>query len=463
MPSHFPDIEVPENLIRRMDIRGPRYTSYPTADRFSAGFTVADFQRHLEWRAGDNDRLPLSLYVHVPFCASLCYYCACNRIITKDHRRSTKYLRYLEQEMSQVALRLGDRQQAVQVHLGGGTPTFHNSEELRELMQMLRRYVDFSDAAEISIEIDPRTIDAETMPMLAGLGFNRISLGVQDLDTAVQKAVHRIQPLDMIERVVESSRSAGFDSINFDLIYGLPKQTVGGFNQTLDEVIRIAPERIALYNYAHLPTRFLAQRRIADEDLPLAEERLQIFLLSMRRLLDAGYVYIGLDHFAKPDDEMARALAERSLHRNFQGYTTHAGSDLIGIGVSSISKIGTCYSQSVRTLDEYYDRLDAGQLPVERGFELSQDDMLRRRVIMDIMCNTPIDFAETGQEYGIDFAAYFAEELSSLKSLADEALIAIDTQSLTILPKGRLFVRAVAMAFDMHLRQPAAGSFSRVI
>ena len=459
MPSHFPDIEIPEDLIRRMDIRGPRYTSYPTADRFHAKFAEADYLNHLEQRAP----APLSLYVHVPFCASLCYYCACNRIITKDHRRSTKYLRYLETEMAMLAKRLGTRQQAVQLHLGGGTPTFLNAEELRQLMQMLHQHFDIGADAEVSIEIDPRTIEPETMPLLATLGFNRLSLGVQDLDAAVQKAVHRIQPLDMIERVVADSRAAGFGSINFDLIYGLPKQTLEGFSRTLDDVIRLAPERIALYNYAHLPTRFLPQRRIAESDLPSAEERLQIFLMAIRRLLQAGYIYIGLDHFAKPEDEMARALAERSLHRNFQGYTTLAGVDLIGMGVSSISKVGQCYSQSVRTLDDYYQQLDAGQLPVERGFELNADDVLRRRIIMDLMCNVPIDFAGIGREYGVDFASHFSGELKALQPLAQEGLIAIDAQTLRVLPKGRLFVRAVAMAFDSHLRKPAAGSFSRVI
>ena len=463
MPSHFSDIEIPENLVRSMDIRGPRYTSYPTADRFLAGFGANDFARHLDRRASSVMRAPLSVYVHVPFCSSPCYYCACNRIITKDHRRSTKYLRYLEQELKMVTARIGGCQETVQVHLGGGTPTFLNEGELRALMLMLRAHFDFSEDAEVGIEIDPRTVDAKMMAMLADMGFNRVSLGVQDFDPEVQKAVHRIQPFEMIETTLKATRDAGIGSVNFDLIYGLPRQTPEGFSKTLDGVIQLSPDRIALYNYAHLPTRFLIQRRIAENDLPSAEERLQIFLLSMRRLLQAGYIYIGLDHFAKPADELARSLSERKLHRNFQGYTTRAGCDLIGLGVSAISQIEGCYSQSVRTLEEYYAKLDAEELPVDRGIALSADDRVRRRVIMDLMCNTPVNFAQIDSAYGIEFVYYFAQELSSLRNLADEGLINIDTQCLTVLPKGRLFVRAVAMVFDQYLKQSVMGTFSRVI
>ncbi len=463
MPSLFPDIEIPESLIHKMDIRGPRYTSYPTADRFGSGFATIDYQRHLDCRAHSPVRAPLSVYVHVPFCASLCYYCACNRIITKDHRRSTKYLRYLGKELSMLTARIGGRQDTVQVHLGGGTPTFLNEGELGSLMQMLREHFEFSPDAEIGIEIDPRTVDAQRLGVLAEMGFNRISLGVQDFDAVVQKAVHRIQPFEMVEQTTQASRNAGFGSINFDLIYGLPKQTVVSFGSTLDSVIRLMPDRIALYNYAHLPTRFLAQRRIAEADLPSADVRLQIFLLAMRRLLDAGFIYIGLDHFARPDDELARSLINRNLHRNFQGYTTRAGCDLLGIGVSSISQIEGCYSQSVRSLEEYYDRLDANELPVDRGIALSQDDLVRRRVIMDLMCNTPVDFDAIDKEFGIEFGVYFADELESMRPFAEEGLIAVDRGRIATLPKGRLFVRAVAMVFDSYLKLPEAGGFSRVI
>lgn len=463
MTINFPKIEIPEALIRRFNTTGPRYTSYPTADRFNAGFKAADYSHYLEERAAGSEKPPLSVYVHIPFCASLCYYCACNKIITKDHRRSTKYLRYVEMEMALLASRLGDQQQTVQVHLGGGTPTFLNADELRQLMQMLRQNFDFSPDAEVSIELDPRTVDSSMMALLAEMGFNRASLGVQDFDPDVQKAVHRIQPVEMVERTLKESRDAGFSSVSFDLIYGLPKQTVASFRKTLDEVIRLSPDRISLYNYAHLPTRVMAQRRIAESDLPSAEKRLQIFMMSMRGLLDAGYVYIGLDHFAKPNDELAKALSNNSLHRNFQGYTTRAGCDLLGIGVSSISKIGDCYSQSVRTIEEYYDRLDAGELPVDRGFALSSEDVVRRRVIMDLMCNKPVEFASIRKEYGIEFETYFAHELSLLRPFHDEGLISIEPGFIRVLPKGRLFVRGVAMVFDHYLRQPAAGNFSKVI
>ncbi|MBS1170197.1 MAG: oxygen-independent coproporphyrinogen oxidase [Burkholderiaceae bacterium] len=463
MTRTFPDIAIPEELIRRFDIAGPRYTSYPTADRFAPTFGADDLAHHLAQRADDGGRPPLSLYVHLPFCASLCYYCACNRIITKEHRRSAKYLRYLEQELAILAGQGIAGERAVQLHFGGGTPTFLHADELRELMRMLRQQIVIAPEAEISIEIDPRTVEEGTMPLLAELGFNRASLGVQDFDPAVQQAVHRVQSLQMVERVLQSSREAGFSSINFDLIYGLPKQSVASFSRTLDEVIRLSPERIALYNYAHLPTRFLAQRRIAEHDLPSAEERLQIFLLSLTRLLDAGYVYIGLDHFAKPDDELATALAAGTLHRNFQGYTTRAGCDLLGLGVSAISQIGASYSQSVKTLDEYCARLDAGTLPVERGIVLTAEDQLRRRVIIGIMCGAPVDLGALCGETGLDASRHFAPELAQLQPLVELGLVALDRLRLTVLPKGRLFVRAVAMVFDVWLREATAARFSRLI
>ena len=328
MTSPLPDIELSEALIRKFDKLGPRYTSYPTADRFHTGFTEQSYVDHLAQRAGQPGNPPLSIYVHLPFCESLCYFCACNKIITKEHGRVAEYLRYLDKEMALVAAQLGPDRKAVQLHLGGGTPTFFNADELGQLMAMLRRHFDFTPDAELGVEIDPRTLGEGTLAMLAGLGFNRNSFGVQDFDPAVQQAVNRIQPLEMVEKAVEESRKAGFESVNADLIYGLPKQTLESFGRTLDSLIRLAPDRIALYNYAHLPRRFKAQRLIVEADLPSAEERLQIFLMSMQRLLDAGYVYIGLDHFSKPDDELNKARLDKSLHRNFQGYTTRAECDL---------------------------------------------------------------------------------------------------------------------------------------
>ena len=458
-----PEIEISEELIRRFDSLGPRYTSYPTADRFSAVFDENRYIKYLEIDNASAVKTPLSIYVHLPFCASICYYCGCNKIITKDHGRSAKYLRYLEKEMVLVASHLHADRQVVQLHLGGGTPTFLSAEELRELMGMLRKHFNFSPDAELAIEIDPRTVNNNMMAMLADMGFNRTSLGVQDFDPAVQQAINRIQPFEMVAQAITASRAAGFLSVNFDLIYGLPKQNLGSFSKTLDDVLRLSPDRIALYNYAHLPSRFKPQRRITESDLPSAEERLQIFMMSLRRLLDAGYVYIGLDHFAKPDDDLTMAQASKTLHRNFQGYTTRAECDLIGLGLSSIGKVGHSYSQSVRTLDGYYERLDAGELPVEKGFELNMDDVLRRQIIMNFMCSEPIDFNAINRTYGIDFIGYFSDELSKLKQYHAAELIKINASSITVTPKGRMFVRAVGMVFDKFLQHPGTSQYSKLI
>jgi len=455
----LPDIEISEELIRRFDSLGPRYTSYPTADRFSERFDVHRYTQYLEQQSS----APLSLYVHLPFCASICYYCGCNKIITKDHGRSAKYLRYLEKEMELVTRHLKSERNVVQLHLGGGTPTFLSDNELSELMNMLRKHFKFLPDAELGIEIDPRTVSPNMLTRLANLGFNRTSLGVQDFDPAVQKAVNRIQPVELVEQAITQSRAAGFISVNFDLIYGLPKQNINSFDKTLDEVIRLSPDRIALYNYAHLPSRFKPQRRIEESELPSAEERLQIFLMSLRRLLDAGYRYIGLDHFAKPDDDLTRAQANKTLHRNFQGYTTRAECDLIGLGLSSIGKVGHSYSQSTGTLDDYYERLDAGHLPVKKGFELDMDDVLRRKIIMNFMCSEPINFNAIKLTYGIDFLNYFSAELSKLQPYRDEGLIDIDKNSITVTPKGRMFVRAVGMVFDKYLQQTTAAQYSKLI
>jgi len=463
MTSSLPDIELSEELIRRFDKLGPRYTSYPTADRFNAGFTEQSYLDHLAQRDGKPGNPPLSIYVHLPFCESLCYFCACNKIITKEHGRVAEYLRYLDKEMALVAARIGPDRQAVQLHLGGGTPTFFNAEELGQLMGMLRRHFDFAPDAELGVEIDPRTVGNGTLAMLAGLGFNRNSFGVQDFDAQVQQAVNRIQPLEMVEKAVLESRQAGFESVNADLIYGLPRQTLESFGRTLDSLISLSPDRIALYNYAHLPRRFKAQRLINEAELPSAEERLQIFMMSMRRLLDAGYVYIGLDHFSKPGDELNQARLNKTLHRNFQGYTTRAECDLIGFGVSAISKVGDSYSQAVRTVNAYYEHLDQGRLPIEKGFSLSADDLLRREIIMTLMCSAPVEFAAVNRAHGIDFTAYFAPELALLQPYEEAGLITLDDQAIRVTPKGRMFVRASGMVFDKYLMQPTTSTYSKLI
>ena len=462
--NNLSDIEFSEELIRRYDKLGPRYTSYPTADRFHAEFTEATYFSYLEQRKADPSKNPpLSIYVHLPFCESLCYFCACNKIITQDHSRITEYLRYLSKEMELVAARIGPDRRTAQLHFGGGTPTFLKPEELRELISMLRSHFDFLPDAELGIEIDPRTVSDETMAMLGELGFNRTSFGVQDFDASVQKSVNRIQPYEMVEKAFTASRKAGFESINADLIYGLPMQSMESFDRTLDRVIELSPERIALYNYAHLPSRFKAQRLIVEADLPSAEARLQIFLMSVRRLLDAGYIYIGLDHFSKPDDELNKARIDKSLHRNFQGYTTRADCDLIGFGVSAIGKVGPSYSQSVRTVKAYYEHLDAGHLPVEKGFALSADDVMRRQVIMELMCSGPVNFAAINQKHNIDFVSYFAPELEQLKQYEEAELIEVDADSIAVTPKGRMFVRAVGMVFDKYLAQQTSAKYSKLI
>jgi oxygen-independent coproporphyrinogen-3 oxidase len=461
--NNLPDIEFSEELIRRFDKLGPRYTSYPTADKFHAGFTEASYIEYLAQRNNPaNSNPPLSIYVHLPFCESLCYFCGCNKIVTKDRVRTTEYLRYLAKEMALVARHIGPDRRTAQLHFGGGTPTFLTPDELGELMAMLRGHFNFLPDAELGIEIDPRTVNDDTMAMLAGLGFNRTSFGVQDFDPAVQLSVNRIQPYEMVEKAVSASRKSGFESINADLIYGLPKQSRESFNRTLDRVIELAPERIALYNYAHLPSRFKAQRLIVEAELPSAEERLQIFLMSVHRLLDAGYIYIGLDHFAKPDDELNLARLDKTLHRNFQGYTTRADCDLIGFGVSAIGKVGHSYSQSVRTLKAYYEHLDIDRLPVEKGYSLTPDDVLRRQVIMELMCSGPVNFAAINQAHGIDFKHYFSDELALLKQYEEAGLIVVDEHSISVTPKGRMFVRASGMVFDKHLAQSTA-KFSKLI
>lgn len=459
----FPDLEISEALIRRFDQSGPRYTSYPTADRFRQEYPASAYIAHLDRRAAAEQAPPLSVYVHLPFCESLCYFCACNKIITQDHSRSAEYLDILYQEMDQVGPHLGRHRRAVQLHLGGGTPTFLSAAELTALMDRIRRHVDFTPDAELGVEIDPRTVTPASLAMLAGLGFNRTSFGVQDFDPLVQAAVNRIQPYDMVRTALQASRDNGFQSINADLIYGLPKQTLDSFSRTLDQLIELSPDRIALYNYAHLPDRFKAQRLIHAEDLPSADTRMGIFLMSVRRLLAAGYVYIGLDHFAKPDDELNLARLNHSLHRNFQGYTTRAECDLVGFGISAIGKIGDAYIQNHHSLNAYRDCLARGELPTAKGLDLSPEDALRREVIMTIMCSMPLDFAAFEAHHGRSFESCFPDELDRLRPYADASLLELDARGLRVLPKGRVFVRALAMVFDQYIRRPRVATYSRLI
>lgn len=451
-------------LIRRFDHPGPRYTSYPTADHFVEAFDAAAHQSWLERRAIGGISRPLSLYVHLPFCASICYYCACNKVITKDHGRSQKYLQYLEKELALQVAHLSGSRRIAQLHWGGGTPTFLQDDELRALMRLLRGVFEFDAGGEYAIEVDPRTVDAKRVDLLAELGFNRISLGVQDFDPAVQRAVNRIQPFEMTKTVLQAARTNGFGSINLDLIYGLPKQTQQSFSRTLESVIALSPDRIALYSYAHLPVRFKPQRRIIDNELPGAVVKLGIFNGALRRLQDAGYVYIGLDHFAKPGDELAVALKTGHLQRNFQGYTTRPDCDLLAIGISAISKIGPAYSQNVSTLDAYYDSLDQQRLPVARGIELSADDLVRRAVIMGLMCQGIVAMESIAIAYLIDFSTYFAREMQELEVLEQAGLVEIADGCITVMPQGRYFLRAIAMVFDRYLAAARArGRYAKLI
>ncbi|MGE5466357.1 MAG: oxygen-independent coproporphyrinogen III oxidase [Ignavibacteria bacterium] len=450
--SNYQELIFDPQIIRRFDVSGPRYTSYPTADRFVEAFDAEAYRLWLGKRTIGGIGRPLSLYVHIPFCNTICYYCACNKIITKDHGRSAKYIKYLGKELAMQAAALDGTHDVVQLHWGGGTPTFLSHDEMKRLMDLTTQHFNLLPGGEYSIEIDPRKVDRDTVKLLSELGFNRMSVGVQDFEPTVQQAVNRIQTLDETRVVIEAAREFGFKSVSVDLIYGLPHQNVISFNHTLDEVIKLSPDRLSIYNYAHLPNLAKPQRRINEADLPTPDAKLQILQTAIRRLTDASYVFIGMDHFAKPDDELTIAQRQGRLHRNFQGYSTHAEADLMAFGVSAIGKVGPTYAQNYRTLDEYYDRLDRGVLPVMRGLELTADDLLRRSIIQALMCHFELSLESIEIAHLIDFKSYFADELADLREMEDAGLLRIDDQWITVLPPGRMLVRVIAMAFDKYLR-----------
>jgi oxygen-independent coproporphyrinogen-3 oxidase len=456
-----PELEVDLELIRRLDRNGPRYTSYPTADRFAGTFTPESYQN---WVSKRDASRPLSLYIHIPFCNTLCFYCACNKIITKDRTRSAKYVQYLVKEMGmQAALMAGERR-LEQLHWGGGTPTFLSDAEMRTLMDATAKHFTLVKDGEYSIEIDPRKVSDETIALLGSLGFNRISIGVQDFDPQVQKAVNRIQSEDETLRVIRAARANGFKSVSLDLIYGLPKQTLESVKATLERVIAADPDRLSIYNYAHMPTLFMPQRRIHESDLPAPQTKLDILKLAVNMLTDAGYVYIGMDHFAKPDDELAIAQRQGRLHRNFQGYSTHADCDLVALGVSAIGKIGPTYSQNFREEEEYYAALDRNVLPIMRGMELNADDLVRREIIQALMCHFALDKAAFNETFGIDFNSYFATELAELAEYAREGLLVLSPDRLAVTPKGRMLIRNICMVFDKYLRtRQEHAKYSKVI
>ena len=458
---------VSPDLLRRFDVSGPRYTSYPTADRFVEAYTEADYRQALTQRRSGGAAamsLPLSLYVHIPFCESLCYYCACNKIITKHPERADEYLRYLSREIDLHVQQIGAGQAVSQLHLGGGSPTFLSDAGLSEFMGILRRSFNLTPGGEYSIEVDPRTVTAQRLEFLAGLGFNRLSFGVQDFDPAVQKAVHRVQPAQQVFDLLQEARRIGFESINVDLIYGLPRQTPESFDRTLAQVADLRPDRIALYAYAHLPERFKPQRRIVSAELPGAAAKLSMLSRSLSAFSEAGYVYVGMDHFALPTDTLAVAKRQGRLHRNFQGYSTQPDCDLIGLGVSAIGRVGVTYSQNAKTLEEYYDFLNQGRLPVVRGLALSRDDLVRRAVIMALMCQGRVLYESIDLAWLIDFRRYFTAELELLEDLAQQGLVQVDETGIEVTATGWYFVRAVAMVFDRYLQADRnRARFSRII
>jgi oxygen-independent coproporphyrinogen-3 oxidase len=440
------------DLIRRLDRNGPRYTSYPTADRFQPSYTAESYRGWALRRNQGGIARPLSLYVHIPFCGTICFYCGCNKVVTRDRSKAELYLGYLEREARLQGSLMRGGPKVDQLHLGGGTPTYLSAEQIGALMHMLRANFEFSDAFQGSIEIDPRTVNAETIAALGAHGFNRMSLGVQDFDPQVQRAVNRIQSEGETESAILAGRANGFGSVNVDLIYGLPKQTLASVASTLDKVISLAPDRIAFYNYAHLPALFKPQRRIAEADLPSPEVKLEMLGDAIRRLTAAGYVHIGMDHFARPQDELAVAQRQGRLHRNFQGYSTHADCDLVGLGASAIGMLGPTYYQNYRALPEYYAPLERDELPIMRGFEMSPDDLMRRSIIQALMCHFELckESIETG--WLIDFDTYFATELAELRALEAEGLLEIDPQWISVTPRGRLLIRSICMVFDRYLR-----------
>jgi len=452
------------DLIKRYDLSGPRYTSYPTAIQFDSGLSPEQLIE--TGRASADSSAPLSLYVHIPFCAHVCYYCACNKVITRNRKKAQPYLDTVYHEMARLSQWYRGDRQVNQLHWGGGTPTFISDDQMRELMQALRSNFNLrdDDRGDYSIEIDPREASDTTLAVLREIGFNRISLGVQDVDPRVQEAVNRVQPTEMTARVLEQSRALGFKSINMDLIYGLPHQTEDSFANTLDTVIGMSPDRLSVFNYAHLPDRFRSQKHIQADDLPSPETKLNILQNSINRLLLAGYVYIGMDHFAKPDDELALAQAEGKLHRNFQGYTTHSDCDLVAMGVSAISQIGDVYYQNEHDISAYSQAVAQQQHAVKRGVTLSRDDHIRRAVITELICQFELDIPALEQRFDIRFADYFNAEQAELQQFGNDGLINLTPERIQVTAAGRLLIRRICMAFDAYIpKHQASRSFSRII
>lgn len=452
-----------QQLIAKYDQSGPRYTSYPTAVQFHEEFRAADYAEIA--RASNISKRPLSLYFHIPFCDTICFYCACNKVATKDRSKGQEYLSRMYREIAMQGELFDDDRRVEQLHWGGGTPTFISHQEMRDLMRVTGEHFQLldNDEGEYSIEIDPREATADTVALLREIGFNRMSLGVQDFEEQVQKGVNRIQTEAETMEVLQAAKAEGFRSVSIDLIYGLPFQTRDSFARTLDRVIEVGPDRMSVFNYAHLPSIFKPQRRIDETRLPEPKEKLKILQMTAEKLAEAGYVYIGMDHFARPDDELAVAQREGTLYRNFQGYSTHANCDLIGMGMTSIGSVGNCYAQNVRELDAYYEVIDKGQLPVFRGIKLNRDDELRRSVITQLICHFELDYARYNRQWDLDFKEYFKPELERLQSMVSDGLLEISDQGIYVKPGGQLLIRNICMVFDVYLKQHAGQRFSKVI
>lgn len=450
-------------LIAKYDKAGPRYTSYPTAVQFHDGFGEAEYREQAA--ASNATGRPLSLYFHIPFCDTVCFYCACNKIVTKNRRHTLPYLERLHREVTLQGALFDRSRPVVQLHWGGGTPTFISAEQMRELMRVTGEQFQLldDDSGEYSIEVDPRETDDSTVALLRELGFNRLSLGVQDFDPQVQQAVNRLQSREKTLQVMDAARSEGFHSIGVDLIYGLPFQTVASFGRTVEDIIAQSPDRISVFNYAHLPELFKTQRQIDASALPPPAVKLEILKSVSERLAAAGYVYIGMDHFAKPDDELALAQQAGTLYRNFQGYSTHADCDLIGFGVTSIGMVGDSYSQNLKGLEDYYACIDQNRLAVFRGVQLDADDRLRRAVITDLICHFALDFAAVERRCAIRFRDYFALELAELADMETDGLLVLSDNGIRVPPPGRLLIRNICMVFDRYLRVQRQSRFSKVI
>lgn len=456
-------MEIDLDLLRKYDRPGPRYTSYPPAPRFAADYGAPAFRADVA--ASDLERRPLSLYVHLPFCHARCFFCGCNVEITRNRERIEQYLGYLERELDLVAALVSPGRPVEQLHWGGGTPTYLSPREIRRLAAAIHARFDLAPNAEVSVEIDPRGIEQDHLSALRDGGFSRASVGVQDFDPRVQQAIHREQPYELTRWAVDSLRKLGFTSVNLDLIYGLPLQTEESFARTLDTVLTLTPDRLAVFSYAHVPWVKRNQQAIDAGELPSGETKLRMLRRTIEVLERAGYAHIGMDHFAKPDDELTRAQREGTLRRNFQGYSTRGGTDLLAFGVTGISSLAGSYAQNVKELPAYYQRIDAGELPTERGYRLTPDDRLRRHVIHELMCNLRLDVAALEAETGIDFAGYFSASLLQLRELEQDGLVRREPRSIAVTRLGRLFVRNIAMSFDAYLATQVPGGplFSRTV